>query len=136
MGVLIKVNDDYAIRSDSRSWIVAKRRGRKGAEAWEPISWYQTLAVLRAELVARLDRECGAETPEELIAAHLRHDGLLSKVLDGVIDTLEPGGPGQGDGGGGRCREIMPQDSRRTSVHRSQAPPEFSEASPSRVAES
>ena len=102
MGLLIEVNDDYAIRSDSRSWIVAKRRRRKGAEDWEPISWYQTLTVLRVELLARLDRECGAESQEELIAAHERHEALLFEVLDGVIETLELGQSGQGDGGQAR----------------------------------
>ena len=66
--MFLKINDDYAIESDSMSWAVSKHaiEPKKG-DHWKQIAWYSTLENAANGLLQRQIRCLEVDTLNEAI---------------------------------------------------------------------
>ena len=82
---MIKVNDKYAIDSDSHCWRVKKFKGidKKGKEVWEPFLFLRTLDRAAQELTHLMVRESDYNSVTTL---SLR----VNEALEEVKAAIEP----------------------------------------------
>ena len=70
----IKVNDEYAIQSDTNCWAVCKWKNRTSGGNFEQITWHHTFSDAVSALARRMVRLSGAENLEDAIkdASHVK----------------------------------------------------------------
>ena len=81
--MFIKVNDEYAVQSDTSSWAVCKWKHRSSGGNFEQISWHHTFSDAVSSLARRMIRVSDAQSLEEAIKD-------ASHVKDTIRQALEP----------------------------------------------
>ena len=81
--MLIKINDEYAVQSDTSCWAICKWKNRSSGGNFEQISWHHTFSDAVSSLARRMVRLSGAESLEEAIKD-------ASHVKDTIRQALEP----------------------------------------------
>ena len=81
--MFIKVNEEYAIESDSSSWAVCKWKHRSTGGNFEQITWHRTFSDAVNSLARRMVRLSGAESLEEAIKD-------ATQVKDTIIQAFDP----------------------------------------------
>ena len=66
--MLIKINDEYAVQSDTSCWAICKWKNRASrGGSFEQISWHHTFSDAVSALARRMIRHSDAESLEEPI---------------------------------------------------------------------
>ena len=86
----ISINEQYRIISDSKQWIVQKKRTRKGSLDWESIEYYSSFTLAINSLRERLVRESDAVGLTEAMAAVEKITTSLSQALTVNIEGVSP----------------------------------------------
>ena len=60
--MLIQINDQFRIKSDSMQWMIQRRRTRNGKQSWESKLFFPTLQGAINELGELMVRESKAQT--------------------------------------------------------------------------
>ena len=82
--MFLKINDDYAIESDSMSWAVSKRAVEpKKGEHWKQIAWYSTLENAANGLLQRQIRCLEVDSLTEAIKG-------VSGLVEELVGALTP----------------------------------------------
>ena len=82
--MFIKINDEYAVQSDTSCWAICKWKNRASrGGSFEQISWHHTFSAAVSALARRMVRLSGAESLEEAIKD-------ASHVKDTIRQALEP----------------------------------------------
>ena len=64
--MLIQINDQFRIKSDSRQWMIERKRIRKGKESWEARLYFGTLKACLKDLGEMMVRESNVNTLVDL----------------------------------------------------------------------
>ena len=81
--MIIKINDEYAIQSDTSCWAICKWKNRASrGGSFEQISWHHTFSDAVSALARRMIRLSDAESLEEAIkdASHIKD--TIRQALD------------------------------------------------------
>ena len=93
--MLIPINDQFRIKSDSMQWMIQTRRSRNGKPSWESKLFFPTLQGAINELGELMVRRSGAQTLAEAL-----------ETVEKVTTTLSPALTPQLEG------KVGPQDER------------------------
>jgi hypothetical protein len=86
----IKINDEYAIQSDTNNWAICKWKNRatRGG-SFEQISWHHTFSDAVTSLGRRMIRVSDANTLEEAIKNATQVGDTLRQALDPLYKVEE-----------------------------------------------
>ena len=91
--MLIQINDQFRIKSDSMQWMIQRRRTRNGKQSWESKLFFPTLQGAINELGELMVRESQAQTLADALVAVENVTTVLSQALtpqfDGGLDVSE-----------------------------------------------
>ena len=79
--MLIPINDQYRIASDSRQWMIQKSRTRNGETVWQPKSYFGTIDSAVKELGELMVRTSDAQTLVDALADVEKANTTLSQAL-------------------------------------------------------
>ena len=89
--MMIPINDQLRINSDSRQWMIERKRLRKGKESWEARLYFGTLKAAVKDLGELMVRESKANTlVDALEAVEKVTTTLCQAVRDQFGDVLDP----------------------------------------------
>ena len=86
--MMIPINDRLRITSDSRQWMIERKRLRKGKESWEARLYFGTLKVCLKDLGELMVRESEANTLVDALEAVEKVTATLSQALTPQIDKV------------------------------------------------
>ena len=91
--MLIQINDQFRIKSDSMQWMIQRRRTRNGKQSWESKLFFPTLQGAINELGELMVRESQAQTLADALVAVENVTTVLFQALttrlEGVSDIGE-----------------------------------------------
>ena len=91
--MLIPINDQFRIKSDSMQWIIQRRRTRNGKQSWESKLFFPTLQGAINEIGELMVRESKAQTLADALVAVENVTTVLSQALtpqfEGGLDVRE-----------------------------------------------
>ena len=79
--MLIPINDQFRIKSDSMQWMIQRRRTRNGKQSWESKLFFPTLQGAINELGELMVRESQAQTLADALVAVENVTTVLSQAL-------------------------------------------------------
>ena len=79
--MILPINDQYRIASDSRQWMIQASRMRNGELVWEPKLYFGTIESAVKELGELMVRESEAETLVDALADVEKVTTILSQAL-------------------------------------------------------
>ena len=90
--MLIPINDQFRIKSDSRQWMIERKRTRKGKESWEARLYFGTLEACLKDLGELMVRTSKANTLADALKDVENVTATLSQALtpqlDGVLEAI------------------------------------------------
>ena len=86
--MLIQVNDQFRIKSDSVQWMIQKRRTRNGKRTWESRLFFPSLQGAVKELGELMVRESEAQTLADALVEVEKIATMLSQALTPQIEGL------------------------------------------------
>ena len=86
--MLIQVNDQFRIKSDSVQWMIQKRRTRNGKRTWESRLFFPSLQGAVKELGELMVRESEAQTLADALVEVEKITTTLSQALTPQIEGL------------------------------------------------
>ena len=91
--MLIQINDQFRIKSDSMQWMIQRRRTRNGKQSWESKLFFPTLQGAINELGELMVRESQAQTLADALVVVENVTTVLSQALtpqfEGGLDVRE-----------------------------------------------
>ena len=94
--MMIPINEQFRIKSDSRQWMIERKRIRQGKESWEARLYFGTLKACLKDLGELMVRTSKANTladalkDVENVATTLSQ--ALTPQLEGVLEAIGPEG--------------------------------------------
>ena len=89
--MLIQINDQFRIKSDSMQWMIQRRRTRNGKPSCESKLFFPTLQGAMNELGELMVRESEAQTLVDALADVEKVTTTLSQAVRGQFgDVLDP----------------------------------------------
>ncbi len=85
--MIIPINDEYQIASDSRCWMIRRRVRRKGKVTWEPYKWYATVESCVNGLGQQMVRDSKADNVVDAVRDVERVCSELSMALAPHFDV-------------------------------------------------
>ena len=90
--MMIPINDQLRIKSDSRQWMIERKRTRKGKESWEARLYFGTLEACLKDLGELMVRTSKANTLVDALKEVEKVTATLSQALtpqiDGVLEAI------------------------------------------------
>ena len=90
--MMIPINDQLRINSDSRQWMIERKRTRKGKESWEARLYFGTLEACLKDLGELMVRTSKANTLADALKAVEKVTATLSQALppqlEGVLEAI------------------------------------------------
>ena len=90
--MMIPINDQLRIKSDSRQWMIERKRLRKGKESWEARLYFGTLEACLKDLGELMVRTSKANTLVDALKEVEKVTATLSQALtpqiDGVLEAI------------------------------------------------
>ncbi len=86
--MMIPINDQLRINSDSRQWMIERKRIRKGKESWEARLYFGTLEACLKDLGELMVRTSKANTLADALKAVENVATTLSQALTPQIDEV------------------------------------------------
>ena len=90
--MMIPINDQLRIKSDSRQWMIERKRIRKGKESWEARLYFGTLEACLKDLGELMVRTSKANTLADALKDVENVTATLSQALtpqlDGVLEAI------------------------------------------------
>ena len=90
--MMIPINDRLRITSDSRQWMIERKRLRKGKESWEARLYFGTLKACLKDLGELMVRTSKANTLADALKAVENVTATLSQALtpqiDGILEAI------------------------------------------------
>ena len=85
------IDENYRIRSDSRQWMIDKKRSRKGKENWQPTHYFSTFHRCVQRLGEMLCRELDTEGVAEALTGIDEVSTKLSRALSPDFRVVKAG---------------------------------------------
>ena len=86
--MLIPINDQFRIKSDSMQWMIQTRRSRNGKPSWESKLFFPTLQGAINELGELMVRESKAQTLADALVAVENVTTVLSQALTSRLEWM------------------------------------------------
>ena len=90
--MMIPINGQLRIKSDSRQWMIERKRTRKGKESWEARFYFGTLKACLKDLGELMVRTSKANTLVDALKDVENVTATLSQALtpqlDGVLEAI------------------------------------------------
>ena len=86
--MLIPINDQFRIKSDSMQWMIQTRRSRNGKKSWESKLFFPTLQGAINELGELMVRESKAQTLADALVAVESVTTVLSQALTSRLEGM------------------------------------------------
>ena len=86
--MLIPINDQFRIKSDSMQWMIQRRRTRNGKQSWESKLFFPTLQGAINELGELMVRESKAQTLADALVAVENVTTTLSQALTTRLEAV------------------------------------------------
>ena len=86
--MLIPINDQFRIKSDSMQWMIQTRRSRNGKKSWESKLFFPTLQGAINELGELMVRESKAQTLVDALVAVENVTTVLSQALTSRLEGM------------------------------------------------
>ena len=86
--MMIPINDRFRINSDSRQWMIQRRRTRNGKEKWESRLFFPTLQGAVKDLGELMVRESKANTLVDALEAVEKVTTTLCQALTPQLEEL------------------------------------------------
>ena len=86
--MLIPINDQFRIKSDSMQWMIQTRRSRNGKPSWESKLFFPTLQGAINELGELMVRESKAQTLVDALVAVENVTTVLSQALTSRLEGM------------------------------------------------
>ena len=86
--MLIPINDQFRIKSDSMQWMIQTRRSRNGKPSWESKLFFPTLQGAINELGELMVRESKAQTLVDALVAVENVTTVLSQTLTSRLEGM------------------------------------------------
>ena len=90
--MMIPINDQFRIKSDSRQWMIERKRLRQGKESWEARLYFGTLKACLKDLGELMVRTSKANTLADALKDVENVTATLSQALtpqlDGVLEAI------------------------------------------------
>ena len=86
--MLIQINDQFRIKSDSMQWMIQTRRSRNGKPSWESKLFFPTLQGAINELGELMVRESKAQTLVDALVAVENVTTVLSQALTSRLEGM------------------------------------------------
>ena len=86
--MLIPINDQLRIKSDSMQWMIQTRRSRNGKPSWESKLFFPTLQGAINELGELMVRESKAQTLADALVAVENVTTVLSQALTSRLEGM------------------------------------------------
>ena len=86
--MLIPINDQFRIKSDSMQWMIQTRRSRNGKPSWESKLFFPTLQGAINELGELMVRESKAQTLADALVAVENVTTVLSQALTSRLEGM------------------------------------------------
>ena len=86
--MLIPINDRFRITSDSRQWMIQRRRSRNGKEKWESRHYFGTLKAALKDLGELMVRESKTDTLADALEAVEKVTTTLCHALTPQLEQL------------------------------------------------
>lgn len=86
--MMIPINDQLRIASDSRQWMIERKRTRKGKESWEARLYFGTLEACLKDLGELMVRTSKANTLVDALEAVEKVTATLSQALTPQIEQV------------------------------------------------
>ena len=90
--MMIPINDQFRIKSDSRQWMIERKRLRQGKESWEARLYFGTLEACLKDLGELMVRTSKANTLADALKDVENVTATLSQALtpqlDGVLEAI------------------------------------------------
>ena len=85
--MLIPINDQFCIKSDSMQWMIQRRRTRNGKQSWESKLFFPTLQGAINEIGELMVRESQVQTLADALVAVENVTTTLSQALTARLET-------------------------------------------------
>ena len=90
--MMIPINDQFRIKSDSRQWMIERKRLRQGKESWEARLYFGTLEACIKDLGELMVRTSKANTLADALDAVENVTATLCQALtpqlEGVLEAI------------------------------------------------
>ena len=86
--MMIPINDQFRIKSDSRQWMIKRKRTRKGKESWEARFYFGTLKACLKDLGELMVRTSKANTLVDALKEVEKVTATLSQALTPQIEQV------------------------------------------------
>ena len=86
--MLIPINNQFRIKSDSMQWMIQTRRSRNGKPSWESKLFFPTLQGAINELGELMVRESKAQTLADALVAVENVTTVLSQALTSRLEGM------------------------------------------------
>ena len=86
--MMIPINDQLRIKSDSRQWMIERKRLRQGKESWEARLYFGTLEACLKDLGELMVRTSKANTLADALKDVEKVTATLSQALTPQIEGL------------------------------------------------
>ena len=86
--MMIPINDQFRINSDSRQWMIERKRLRKGKESWEARLYFGSLEACIKDLGELMVRASKANTLADALKAVENVATTLSQALTPQLDEV------------------------------------------------
>ena len=86
--MLIPINDQFRIKSDSMQWMIQTRRSRNGKPSWESKLFFPTLQGAVNEIGELMVRESQAQTLADALVAVENVTTVLSQALTSRLEWM------------------------------------------------
>ena len=86
--MMIPINDQLRIKSDSRQWMIERKRIRKGKESWEARLYFGTLEACIKDLGELMVRTSKANTLADALKDVENVTATLSQALTPQLDEV------------------------------------------------
>ena len=90
--MMIPINDEWRIKSDSQQWMIQTKRLRKGKESWEARLYFGTLKACLKDLGEMMVRTSKANTLADALKEVENVTATLSQALtpqiEGVLEAI------------------------------------------------
>ena len=86
--MLIPINDQFRIKSDSMQWMIQTRRSRNGKKSWESKLFFPTLQGAINELGELMVRESKTQTLVDALVAVENVTTVLSQALTSRLEGM------------------------------------------------
>ena len=90
--MIIPINDEYQIASDSRCWMIKRRVRRKGQITWEPFKWYATVESCVNGLGQQMVRDSKADNIVDAVRDVEHVCSVLSAALSPQFEIKQRAG--------------------------------------------